>query len=95
MICDVCHKDKDCQHTITLNAEQKRALTEATGRPAPEVLHYCAPCWGIVNDRERGASLLRGMLQTRLHGMGRANAKRSGDRLYAFLLDSTKKGPLS
>jgi hypothetical protein len=77
-------------------------LTEAVkdtlreqGLTPPNEYHYCAPCWRVVSDRERGAQLLRGFFQVNLKGLGYANADKAGERLHAFLIENSKNGGVS
>jgi hypothetical protein len=94
MLCGVCGKERECPTTITLSEEMKETL-QAQGLTPPDEYHYCAPCWRMVSDRERGARLLSGFFQVNLTGLGYANVDKAGAKLHAFLISKTNKRGLS
>jgi len=85
MLCNVCQKDRTCSHSFELTAEEQTTLG-----CGPATLYYCDPCWRIINDREKCASLLRGVYQETLTRLGHHDPERAGSKLQAFLLDKSK-----
>ena len=95
MLCAICGRERTCEHSVKLSVDQKTTLRDMTGKNPPDEFHYCGPCWRIVSDRERGAALMRGLCQTSLASMGRADAEKQSSKLYSFLIEKSKKGQVS
>jgi hypothetical protein len=80
--CGVCGYKKFPHdiHTIELTTAEKRALQEPV-----EKLHYCIPCWKILNDPVRGPVLMKGLVQVWLKTAGHPDAERLATQYYEKL----------
>ena len=91
-VCAVCGRDRDCPTTIHVTAEMRAAYPSIT---LPQAYHYCRPCWRLLSDREKGARLLSGLMQTQLSGQGNLDAQKMSAKFYEFLIEKSKSGLVS
>jgi len=94
--CCVCGSKTTPEQSTTfqLTAEEKLALRRA-GQPEVNVCTYCRGCLKILSNREQGAQLLKGVLQTNLRIAGVATAEQQAQRFHNFLLDKAARKPIS
>ncbi len=90
--CGVCKRERERQkmHTITPTESDREAIRKLGVEPQDEYI-YCRPCWQIMCDRERGAQLLKGMVQTRLRSLGATNSEKSGQKVYDLVTSRASK----
>ena len=90
--CCVCQRVQKTLNyeTLTLTAEEKKALEASGLKPAPDILVYCKPCWGIVNNKERGGQFLRGLWEVSLRRAGVVNAEATAKKFLDDLLAKAK-----
>ena len=79
--CDVCGSVRECR-ILTLTDKEKETLKNNKDSYA-----YCEPCWRIVTDREKGARLIQ--------SFAHAVVGKRGNKVYRFLIEKTKAGPIS
>ena len=86
--CCVCERSLDEKDGVTyaLTAEEKALMSEA-----PDEVHYCVSCHHVMQDRQAGADLLKGMLEMRLRLLGVGNAKKLADTFRENLLKNAAK----
>ena len=88
--CVICNKPiGEDGKTFTLTEEESR-LIYPDGSGQSEV-SYCKSCLRVMQDREAGASLLKGLYEMELRKLGVTNAKLLSERFLAKLLKATAK----
>jgi hypothetical protein len=68
--------------TFVLTADEKAAI----GPEAPDEVFYCHPCLKVMQDREGGAQLLKGLYEMSLREAGVGPAKEMASRFHDRLL---------
>jgi hypothetical protein len=76
--CCVCTHDREGGETFTLTEEEKAAI----GPSAEDEVYYCKPCLKVMQSREGGAQLLRGVYEMRLREIGVARSEVLAEQLY-------------
>lgn len=95
MICCVCGANRDLKKCVVLKTtDAERDAIRKMGQEPKDEYVYCRPCHRLITDKERGAKLLQGLVQTRLRMAGNPRADEIGKRYYDFLLQKAK-GPVS
>lgn len=79
--CCVCHQENPVGTTFQLTEEEKSVI----GSQAPDEVFYCQPCLTIMQDREAGAQLLKGLYEMRLKELGVGHAKEAAQQLLKLL----------
>lgn len=94
--CCVCGKSVTQANSTAFRftAEEKKAL-QALDQPVVEECSYCRGCLKLLSNRERGAQLLKGVLQMNLRMSGVANAEQHAEKFHDFLLKKAARNPLS
>lgn len=89
--CAVCsrHLEKKRCHEIRLTPEELKAA-KAMDPDAVSLLYYCKPCWSVLTDKEQGASLIRGIMETGLRNMGVIQAEEIATKFHTELLTKVK-----
>lgn len=87
--CCVCSQPFDTGRSFEITAEEKAAFPP--GDDIPERVHYCSSCLRIMEDREAGAQLLKGLYEMQLRQRGVRNAKQLAETFHASLLKNTSK----
>jgi len=85
--CCICTRTSATGKTFTLTPEE----LEAAGPEAPKEVHYCKHCLRVMQDRESGAQLLKGLYEMQLLARGVPNAKALSESFHAKLLQSTTR----
>ena len=85
MKCCVCETERENFVTIKTTPADREAITKLGQIPKDEYV-YCKPCANLLRDKEKGASLIRGIMATRLRLRGNAQAEAIAQRLYDFLI---------
>lgn len=88
--CCVCENPFTEGKSFTLTPEER----EAIGPDAPQEIHYCKHCLRVMEDKESGAQLLKGLYEMQLAARGVPNAKAISERFHAELLAKAKQGTL-
>jgi len=90
--CCVCHRSQELGHCeiVELSADEKVTVEKMGYKPAPDKLHYCKPCWKILNDRQQGAQLIKGFWERSLQRAGVVNAEAKAEKFRRNLLDKVK-----
>lgn len=85
--CCVCANVFMGGKSFTLTPEEMAAA----GPDAPQEVHYCRHCIKVMEDRESGAQLLKGLYEMQLTARGVPNAKAISERFHAHLLAKAKQ----
>jgi len=90
--CCVCDRQwaDDLCHTLHLTEDEKEYMAQS-GQVVPDTYHYCPACWRILSDKNMGAQLIKGTIQTRLRSRGVPNADAFGQLLFKRLLELKKR----
>lgn len=91
--CGVCGRKRDVDEMYVVHTtEKEREAIRAMGSEPKDSYAYCRPCWGIVSDKDKGAQLLKGQMQTRIRSAGvpAPLAERYGQRVYDYLVTKAK-----
>lgn len=92
--CCVCDRPREREHMwIIQTTPDERAAIKKMGAVAADEYPYCRPCWRVVSDREKGAQLLKGMMQMKMRVQGAPGADDIGAKLYKFLLERSQPKP--
>lgn len=88
--CCICGhvRDRDEMWILHPTPEEKAAIARFGQVPVDEYL-YCRPCWGILSDKEKGAQLLRGMVQMHMRTSG-VSAEKAAKKMYQFLISKAR-----
>lgn len=81
-VCCVCQQEREGGEVFILTDEERSAI----GPEAPEELYYCRPCLRVMQDRQGGAELLKGLYEMNLREAGVADPQRFAERFHATLL---------
>jgi hypothetical protein len=97
MKCEVCGRDRaeDQGVRLALTAEDRRLISNSTGQPAPAEYFYCKPCYGVLTDREQGARLISGQIESRLRLAGHPKAQQIAEKVYTFLIEKSSSKQVS
>jgi hypothetical protein len=80
--CCVCQKEREGGETFVLTDEEKAAI----GPTAPDEIYYCKPCLKVMQDRQGGAQLLKGLYEMGLREAGVGQAQELAKRFHTNLL---------
>ncbi len=89
--CCICGAKRERQDAVVvvLSDEEKAAIRQMKVEP-PNEYAYCKPCHRLTTDREQGARLIQGLVQTRLQLQGNPKAEEIGRRYYEFFIQKAK-----
>jgi hypothetical protein len=89
--CCICGRDfeKNMTHVIQLTAEEKEYVLKNTGKNEERFV-YCKPCFRILNDRDKGASLIRSVMEIDLNSSGHPRAKEMASSFVEALRKKAK-----
>lgn len=92
--CCICGSERDQDKCVglTLTEAEAEAIRKLGKEPVKEIF-YCNPCYRIATDREQGARLMQGLVQTRLRALGSPKAEEMGARMYDMLIRKSRKAP--
>ena len=62
------------------------AEKDAIGPDAPDEIYYCKHCLKVMEDKESGAQLLKGLYEMQLASLGVPNAKEISEKFHAELV---------
>lgn len=90
--CGICGAERDrdkCVVLVTTPAEAE-SIRKMGREPEKEYI-YCNPCYRVVTDREQGARLMQGLIQTKLRTSGSPKADELSKRMYEMLVKRSRK----
>lgn len=88
-VCGAAREREQCE-IIQPSPDQKAAIVQMGQVPAVEYV-YCKPCSNLLKDKEKGASLMRGLIATRLRMAGNPRAEYVAQKTYEFLIAKAAK----
>ena len=89
ILCIICQKPYATGETFTLTDAEKKAI----GDSAPDEVNYCSACLKVMQDREAGAQLLKGLYEMHLRAAGvpPINIRSVSKRFYEILKQDKEK----
>jgi hypothetical protein len=90
MKCGICGRDSQKVHELKLTKTEREYALKQTGEEPPDKFLYCSPCWRILQDKNKGAALIRSMMEVSLRARGVTQASKMAQRMHAFLIEKAK-----
>jgi len=87
--CCVCGREQKDIITLKLT-EVEKAYAKKVENLDVDSFSYCRACYRILCDREQGARLIQGVVQTNMASLGASNADVLAKRLYEHLIKHAK-----
>jgi hypothetical protein len=90
--CGICGAERERDKCVVLvTTPTEAAAIRKMGREPEKEYVYCNPCYRVVTDREQGARLMQGLIQTRLRTSGSPKAEALSKRMYEMMINRSRK----